>query len=64
MDQLADPSLHLNIRPGITGWAQVNGGNMVTPDEKAALHAWHIKDASLPIGLRIIMQTQVIALTG
>lgn len=37
---------------------------MVTPDEKAALDAWHIKDASLPIGLRISMQTQVIALTG
>lgn len=64
IDQPADPTLRLAIRPGITGWAQINGGNMVTPDEKDALDAWYIEHASLMIDIKIVIQMLVIALTG
>src|SRR5205823_2886166 len=56
-DQPADPSLRLSIRPGITGWAQVNGGALLSPDEKEALDAWYIRHASLWLDLRIIALT-------
>jgi lipopolysaccharide/colanic/teichoic acid biosynthesis glycosyltransferase len=33
-DQPANPATRLMVRPGITGWAQVNGGKFLTPEEK------------------------------
>ena len=42
------------MRPGITGWAQVNGGNLVNNNEKGALDEWYIRNASLWLDLRII----------
>lgn len=63
-DQPVDPSLRLLARPGITGWAQINGGNYITPEEKDALDAWYIKHASPKIDLKILIHTIIIALTG
>ena len=45
-DQPADPTLRLMVRPGITGWAQVNGGKLLTPEEKNALDEWYVRNAS------------------
>lgn len=56
-DQPADPALRLSVRPGITGWAQVNGGVLLSPEEKQALDAWYIRRASLWLDLRIILMT-------
>ena len=56
-DQPPNSTLRLTVRPGITGWAQVNGGNSLTPTEKEALDVWYIRNASLWLDLRIIGMT-------
>ena len=63
-DQPANSKLRLAARPGITGWAQVNGGNLVTTDEKGALDDWYVRNASLWIDLRIIGLTLLFLLRG
>jgi lipopolysaccharide/colanic/teichoic acid biosynthesis glycosyltransferase len=54
-DQPADPRVRLMVRPGITGWAQVNGGTLLNPAEKDALDAWYIQNASLSLDFRIAL---------
>jgi lipopolysaccharide/colanic/teichoic acid biosynthesis glycosyltransferase len=56
-DQPSDPAARLSVRPGITGWAQVNGGNSLCVEEKDALDEWYIRNASLRLDLRIIFMT-------
>lgn len=56
-DQPADPTVRLMVRPGITGWAQVNGGSLLTAEEKEILDAWYIEHASLWLDLRIAAMT-------
>jgi lipopolysaccharide/colanic/teichoic acid biosynthesis glycosyltransferase len=56
-DQPPDPAVRLSVRPGITGWAQVNGGNSLCAEEKDALDEWYIRNASLQLDLRIIFMT-------
>jgi sugar transferase EpsL len=45
------------VRPGITGWAQVNGRNALSWDEKFALDTWYVDNRSFWLDLRIIMMT-------
>jgi lipopolysaccharide/colanic/teichoic acid biosynthesis glycosyltransferase len=45
------------VRPGITGWAQVNGGKQITKDEKGDLDEWYIRNASPWLDLRILLLT-------
>jgi sugar transferase EpsL len=42
------------VKPGITGWAQVNGRNAITWEEKFALDVWYVDNCSLWLDLRII----------
>jgi lipopolysaccharide/colanic/teichoic acid biosynthesis glycosyltransferase len=56
-DQPVNSSVRLSVRPGITGWAQVNGGTLLTPDEKDALDEWYIRNASFRLDLRILFLT-------
>jgi lipopolysaccharide/colanic/teichoic acid biosynthesis glycosyltransferase len=56
-DQPADPTTRLMVRPGITGWAQVNGGKHITGEEKDQLDEWYIRNASLSLDLRILLLT-------
>jgi len=42
------------VKPGITGWAQVNGRNTITWDEKFRLDVWYVDNQSLRLDLRII----------
>jgi len=63
-DQPMDSKARLLARPGLTGWAQVNGGNLVTNDEKGALDEWYVRHASLWLDLRIIALTIRFAFTG
>ncbi len=56
-DQPPDPTLRLSVRPGITGWAQVNGGKLLSVEEKTALDEWYVRNASLWLALRIICLT-------
>lgn len=45
------------VRPGITGWAQVNGRNAVSWDERFALDVWYVEHRSLWLDLRILWRT-------
>lgn len=64
IDQPNDPSLRLLVRPGVTGWAQVNGGTLVTADEKDALDVWYIHHASPILDLKIVLRTLKIVFRG
>ena len=45
------------VRPGITGWAQVNGRNAITWEQKFALDIWYVEHQSLRLDLRILWLT-------
>ena len=47
------------VRPGITGWAQVNGRNAITWEEKFRLDLWYVDNRSFLLDLRIILLTVV-----
>ena len=63
-DQPKGTSARLAIAPGITGWAQVNGGDLLTPDEKLALDLWYVNQASVWLDLKIIYLTVLTVLYG
>jgi lipopolysaccharide/colanic/teichoic acid biosynthesis glycosyltransferase len=54
----------LLARPGITGWAQVNGRASLPWHERIDLDLWYIEHASLALDLRILAATVRMALTG
>jgi lipopolysaccharide/colanic/teichoic acid biosynthesis glycosyltransferase/glycosyltransferase involved in cell wall biosynthesis len=45
------------VLPGITGWAQVNGRNAISWDQKFALDVWYVDHWSLMLDLRILLMT-------
>jgi len=45
------------VKPGITGWAQVNGRNAITWEEKFALDVWYVDNHSLLLDLKILCMT-------
>lgn len=63
-DQPKNCNLRLMVRPGITGWAQINGGNLVTTEEKGALDDWYVRNASFWLDLRIALFTLTFLFTG
>lgn len=47
------------VRPGVTGWAQVNGRNAIGWEEKFALDVWYVDNASFLLDLKILLLTVV-----
>jgi lipopolysaccharide/colanic/teichoic acid biosynthesis glycosyltransferase len=47
------------VRPGITGWAQVNGRNALSWDERLDLDVWYVDHRSVRLDVRIIVRTMV-----
>jgi lipopolysaccharide/colanic/teichoic acid biosynthesis glycosyltransferase len=45
------------VKPGITGWAQVNGRNALTWDEKFALDVWYVDHWNFTLDLKILLRT-------
>lgn len=45
------------VRPGITGWAQVNGRNAISWDDKFALDVWYVDHRSLWLDVQILWRT-------
>ncbi len=45
------------IRPGLTGWAQVNGRNSISWPERIELDLWYIEHRSIALDLRIVWRT-------
>lgn len=46
-----------DVRPGVTGWAQVNGRNNITWTEKFKLDVWYVDNCSLWLDIKIIFMT-------
>ena len=46
-----------NVRPGITGWAQVNGRNSISWEEKFELDVWYVNNQSMFLDLKILLLT-------
>ncbi len=57
VDQSREHNYRLFARPGLTGWAQVNGGRNISAEDKSALDVWYIKNASLKLDLKIVWLT-------
>jgi len=47
------------VRPGITGWAQVNGRNSISWEEKFNLDVWYTEHQSFWLDIRILMMTVI-----
>ncbi len=58
-DELYSPAQarRFEVRPGITGWAQVNGRNALSWPEKFALDVWYVDNQSFRLDLKIILST-------
>lgn len=52
------------VRPGLTGWAQVNGNALLPTDDKVALDLWYIAHRSALLDLKTIVRTVVVILSG
>ena len=63
-DQPSNVSIRLSVRPGITGWAQINGGKLVTPEEKENLDEWYVRNATLGGDFRIMLMTLLLLMKG
>src|SRR5579863_2202999 len=50
------------VRPGLTGWAQVNGRNALDWDERFRLDVWYVDHRSLALDFRILLRTVAIVL--
>lgn len=46
-----------DVRPGITGWAQINGRNAISWDERFRLDLWYVDHWSLALDVRILLMT-------
>lgn len=55
-----------DVRPGMTGWVQVNGRNSLPWDEKFEMDVWYVDNGSLRVDLKILLKTvrKVLARTG
>lgn len=53
----ADQYRRHNVRPGVTGWAQVNGRNALSWDEKFRLDVWYVDNQSLWLDIKILLLT-------
>ena len=63
LNQLREEYGILATKPGITGYAQVNGRDNVTTDEKVRLDLYYVKHCSVLLDLRCILKTAKVALS-
>jgi len=52
-----DQARRHDVRPGITGWAQVNGRNAISWNEKFELDTWYVENQSFVLDMKIILLT-------
>lgn len=52
-----DQARRHEVRPGVTGWAQINGRNAISWEQKFALDVWYVDNQSLALDLRILWLT-------
>jgi lipopolysaccharide/colanic/teichoic acid biosynthesis glycosyltransferase len=54
----------LEVKPGITGWAQVNGRTSLLWEERIELDIWYVENRSMRLDLRILLRTARMLATG
>ena len=54
----------LDVLPGITGWAQINGRNALSWEQKFALDIWYVDNRSFGLDIRILFRTVASVITG
>jgi lipopolysaccharide/colanic/teichoic acid biosynthesis glycosyltransferase len=65
VDQYTDRQRRrLEVRPGLTGWAQVNGRASLPWAERIELDIWYLEHATLRLDLRILVLSARMAITG
>ena len=63
-DQAPEFAARLSVRPGITGWAQVSGGRIISTTDKQILDVWYVQNASFALDLVILLRTLKMVLFG
>lgn len=53
----AEQAKRHNVKPGITGWAQVNGRNSISWEEKFKLDLWYVDNQSIWLDIKILILT-------
>lgn len=53
----AEQARRHDVRPGVTGWAQVNGRNALSWEEKFALDVWYVDHQSFALDIKILWRT-------
>lgn len=60
----ADQKRRHDVKPGLTGWAQINGRNAATWSQKFACDVWYVDNRSFLLDLKILAATIRMVLTG
>ncbi len=63
-DQPKGGEVRLSVRPGVSGWAQIHGGDHLTPEQKLVLDLWYIQNMSLWLDIRIAIKTLIVMFAG
>ena len=53
-----------HVRPGLTGWAQVNGNTLLDPEAKIAMDIWYVDHRSFWLDMRILFKTIQVVIFG
>jgi lipopolysaccharide/colanic/teichoic acid biosynthesis glycosyltransferase len=65
IEALGEPGMRrCRVRPGLTGWSQVNGNALLTNEEKLALDLWYVENRNLYLNTMIILLTVRVMLVG
>ena len=56
--------VRLNVRPGVTGWAQIHGRNELSWDERISLDHWYVRNRGLWLDLQILFRTPFVLMQG
>ncbi len=64
VDQPSPFSARLLVRPGLTGWAQVNGGRLLSAKDKEAMDMWYVCHASAKLDLIVAWRTIALLVWG
>ena len=64
LQEIPDFNDRITIKPGITGWAQINGGYELTPKEKLEFDKYYIEHESLYLDTLILLKTIQVVFTG
>ncbi|AKH42859.1 lipopolysaccharide/colanic/teichoic acid biosynthesis glycosyltransferase [Altererythrobacter atlanticus] len=59
-----DGAIRASVRPGMTGWAQVNGNTLLSNDEKCACDVWYVENRNWKLDTQILFRTLHVVLFG